>query len=161
MFISLHFWYFLKVGNVFIALLLIFLVAMTRRNVPNVSLKKKKFKVQVLLNVFSAISQIYTRYSMMTGLLVNIGIGFLIVLILAVILITIMFWFDKDSFENPVQMSTGVTTTRVEEELKSDFSFDLDLATALKFLITIEGLLYVVINVRMLKRWVSFVFLYS
>ena len=105
--------------------------------------------------------QIYTTYSMMTGLLVNIGIGFLIVLILAVILITIMFWFDKDSFENPVQMSTGVTTTRVEEELKSDFSFDLDLATALKFLITIEGLLYVVINVRMLKRWVSFVFLYS
>ena len=49
-----------------------------------------------------------------------------------------------------------VTTTRVEEELGYDFGFDLDLATALKALITVEGLLYVVINVRMLKRWVSF-----
>ena len=105
--------------------------------------------------------QIYTTYSMMTGLLVNIGIGFLIVLILAVILITIMFWFDNDPVGNQVQKSTGVTTTRVEEELKSDFGFNLDLATALKLLITIEGLLYVVINVRMLKRWVSFVFIFS
>ena len=101
--------------------------------------------------------QIYTTYSMMTGLLVNIGIGFLIVLILAVILITIMFWFDNDPVENQIQMSTGVTTTRVEEEHGPDFGFTLDLATALKGLITIEGLLYVVINVRMLKKWVSFV----
>ena len=95
----------------------------------------------------------------MTGLLVTIGIGFLIVLILAVILITIMFWFDP--IENQVQMSTGVTTTKVEEQLGSDFGFDLDLATALKFLISIEGLLYVVINVRMLKRWVSLVPIFS
>ena len=51
--------------------------------------------------------QIYTTYSMMTGLLVNIAIGFLIVLILAVILITIMFWFDNDPIGN-VQMGTGV-----------------------------------------------------
>ena len=105
--------------------------------------------------------QIYTTYSMMTGLLVTIAIGFLIVLILAVILITIMFWFDNDPVGNQVQKSTGVTTTRVEEELKSDFGFNLDLATALKLLITIEGLLYVVINVRMLKRWVSFVPIFS
>ena len=102
--------------------------------------------------------QIYTTYSMMTGLLVTIGIGFLIVLILAVILITIMFWFDNAPIESQVQMSTGVTTTRIEEDLESDFGFNLDLATALKGLITIEGALYVVINVRMLKRWVGFVF---
>ena len=105
--------------------------------------------------------QIYTTYSMMTGLLVNIGIGILILLILAVILITITFWFDNNPNPwNKAEMSTvgiTVTTTRVEEEeLGSDFGFDLNLATALKALITVEGLLYVVINVRMLKRWVSF-----
>ena len=100
--------------------------------------------------------QIYTTYSMMTGLLVTIAIGFLIVLILAVILITIMFWFDNDPIGN-VQISDSLTTaTRAEDELKSDFGFNLDLATALKALIILEGLLYVVINVRMLKKWVSF-----
>ena len=99
--------------------------------------------------------QIYTTYSMMTGLLVNIAIGFLIVLILAVILITIMFWFDNDPIGN-VQISDSLTTTtRAEEELESDFGFNLDLASALKALIILEGLLYVIINVRMLKKWVS------
>ena len=96
---------------------------------------------------------------MMTGLLVNIGIGFLIVLILAVIVITIMFWFDNDPIGHPeVQISkTGATAARVEkEEFESDFGFNLDLATALKVLIMLEGLFYVVINVKMLKNWVSF-----
>ena len=89
---------------------------------------------------------------MMAGLLVTIAIGFLIVLILGVILITITFWFDKDPGNvKEVQMSKLLATT-VEVE---DHSFNLDLATALKALIMVEGSLYVIINVRMLKKWVS------
>ena len=87
----------------------------------------------------------------MAGLLVTIAIGFLIVLILGVILITIMFWFDKDNVKE-VQMSTLLATTVKVE----DHGFNLDLATALKALIMVEGSLYVIINVRMLKKWVSF-----
>jgi len=87
-----------SVGNVFIALLLIGLVAMTRRNVPN----------------------IYKTYSMMAGLLVTIAIGFLIVLILGVVLITITFWFDKDPGNvKEVQMSTLLATTVKVEALTS------------------------------------------
>ena len=96
--------------------------------------------------------QIYTTYSMMAGLLVTIAIGFLIVLILGVILITITFWFDKDPGNvKEVQMSKLLATTVKVE----DPGFNLDLATALKALIMVEGSLYVIINVRMLKKWVS------
>ena len=88
----------------------------------------------------------------MAGLLVTIAIGFLIVLILGVILITITFWFDKGPGNvKEVQMSKLLATT-VEVE---DPGFNLDLATALKALIMVEGSLYVIINVRMLKKWVS------
>ena len=86
----------------------------------------------------------------MAGLLVTIAIGFLILLILGVVLITITFWFDKDP--GKVQMSTLLATTVKVE----DPGFNLDLATALKALIMVEGSLYVIINVRMLKKWVSF-----
>ena len=89
---------------------------------------------------------------MMAGLLVTIAIGFLIVLILGVVLITITFWFDKGPGNvKEVQMSTLLATTVKVE----DHSFNLDLATALKALIMVEGSLYVIINVRMLKKWVS------
>ena len=90
---------------------------------------------------------------MMAGLLVTIAIGFLILLILGVVLITITFWFDKDLGNvKEVQMSTLLATTvKVEAP-----GFNLDLATALKALIMVEGSLYVIINVRMLKKWVSF-----
>ena len=93
---------------------------------------------------------------MMTGLLVTIAIGFLIVLILAVILITFLFWFDNHPITDVQKNTGGVTTTRVEEDLKANVGFNLDLATALKALILLEGLLYVVINIRMLKKWVKF-----
>ena len=46
--IFLGFW---KVGNVFIALILIFLVAMTRRKVPNVSFRKLVFFKCVVLKI--------------------------------------------------------------------------------------------------------------
>ena len=96
--------------------------------------------------------QIYKTYSMMAGLLVTIAIGFLIVLILGVVLITITFWFDKDPGNvKEVQMSTLLATTVKVE----DHCFNLDLATALKALIMVEGSLYVIINVRMLKKWVG------
>ena len=93
---------------------------------------------------------------MMTGLLVTIAIGFLIVLILAVILVTFLFWFDNHPIADVQKNTGGVTTTRVEEDLKANVGFNLDLATALKALILLEGLLYVVINIRMLKKWVKF-----
>ena len=137
-----------------IALLLIGLVVMTRRNVPNVSKALFWEKKNLLCNTsYDTLRQIYKTYSMMAGLLVTIAIGFLIVLILGVILITITFWFDKDPGNvKEVQMSKLLATTVKVE----DPGFNLDLATALKALIMVEGSLYVIINVRMLKKWVSF-----
>ena len=60
-------------GNVIIALLLIGLLIMTRKNVPKASC----FILSLLTSV-----QIYTAYSMIAGLFATVSVGFLILLLI-------------------------------------------------------------------------------
>ena len=96
----------------------------------------------------------YTTYSMVTNLLVNIAIGIIILLILSVVVITIMFWFDSPS--DQITMDTlphhdhhtadpGVVGT----------SLEVNLPLVLKILISCEGAAYIVVNMKMLQKWVS------
>ena len=107
-----------------------------------------------LLLYFFILSQMYTTYSMVTNLLVNIAIGIIILLILSVVVITIMFWFDSPS--DQITMDTlphhdhhtadpGVVGT----------SLEVNLPLVLKILISCEGAAYIVVNMKMLQKWVS------
>ena len=99
----------------------------------------------------------YTTYSIVTNLLVNIAIGVIILLILSVVVITIMFWFD----DPPEQIT--VVTFPLEHHVHHIFDteeevgtlMEVNLPLVLKILISCEGVAYIVVNVKMLQKWVS------
>ena len=97
----------------------------------------------------------YTTYSMVTNLLVNIAIGILILLILSVVVITIMFWFDS-----PPEQITMVTFHHFDDHTfdsgeEAATSVEVNLNLVLKILISCEGAAYIVVNMKMLQKWVS------
>ena len=96
----------------------------------------------------------YTTYSMVTNLLVNIAIGILILLILSVVVITIMFWFNSP----PEQMALAIVPHeahhRVLDPEGLGIPMEQNLAMVLKILISFEGAAYIVVNMKMLKKWV-------
>ena len=96
----------------------------------------------------------YTTYSMVTNLLVNIAIGIIILLILSVVVITIMFWFDS-----PPEQITMVTFHHFDDHTfdsgEVGASMELSLPLVLKILISCEGAVYIVVNMKMLQKWVS------
>ena len=107
--------------------------------------------------MYTTLSQMYTTYSMVTTLLVNIAIGVIILLILSVVVITIMFWFDS-----PPEQITFVTFPQDEQhDLQNqtfddvNTSMDVNLPLVLKILISFEGAAYILVNMKMLQKWVS------
>ena len=105
--------------------------------------------------MYTTLSQMYTTYSMVTTLLVNIAIGVIILLILSVVVITIMFWFDS-----PPEQITFVTFPHNEQHDLQTFdevnaSMDVNLPLVLKILISFEGAAYILVNMKMLQKWVS------
>ena len=106
--------------------------------------------------MYTTLSQMYTTYSMVTTLLVNIAIGVIILLILSVVVITIMFWFDS-----PPEQITFVTFPHNEQhdQLQTfddvNTSMDVNLPLVLKILISFEGAAYILVNMKMLQKWVS------
>ena len=107
-----------------------------------------------LLLYFFILSQMYTTYSMVTNLLVNIAIGIIILLILSVVVITIMFWFDS-----PSDQITMVTLPHHDHHTADPgvvgTSLEVNLPLVLKILISCEGAAYIVVNMKMLQKWVS------
>ena len=103
---------------------------------------------------FFILSQMYTTYSMVTNLLVNIAIGIIILLILSVVVITIMFWFDS-----PSDQITMVTLPHHDHHTADPgvvgTSLEVNLPLVLKILISCEGAAYIVVNMKMLQKWVS------
>ena len=105
--------------------------------------------------MYTTLSQMYTTYSMVTTLLVNIAIGVIILLILSVVVITIMFWFDS-----PTEQITFVTFPQDEQHDLQTFdevntSMEVNLPLVLKILISFEGAAYILVNMKMLQKWVS------
>ena len=105
--------------------------------------------------MYTTLSQMYTTYSMVTTLLVNIAIGVIILLILSVVVITIMFWFDS-----PTEQITFVTFPQNEQhDLQTldevNTSMEVNLPLVLKILISFEGAAYILVNMKMLQKWVS------
>ena len=97
--------------------------------------------------------QIYTTYSMVTNLLVNIAVGILILLILSVVVITIMSGLETTTAE-PKQLSIDKENNTLKQD-EDAFSIQLNHALVLKLLISCEGLTYIVVNLKMLRNWVS------
>ena len=90
----------------------------------------------------------YTTYSMVTNLFVNIAIGIIILLILSVVTITFMFWFDS-----PPEQIAMVTFPYIEHHPLEEAGTSMPLV--LKILISCEGVAYIVVNTKMLRKWVS------
>jgi hypothetical protein len=130
-------------GNIIIALLLIGLLVMTRKNVPKASCS--------ILPLLTAV-QIYTAYSTMAGLFSTVSVGLLILLILSGITITIMFWSETSEpgtaeslqADTPEQLPEAALAGR-EESIHS---------LPLTVLIGAEGLAYMVVNIKLLQKWV-------
>ena len=99
----------------------------------------------------TTLSQMYTTYSMVTTLLVNIAIGIIILLILSVVVITIMFWFDSP----PEQITLITFPHNLHTFDEVDTSMEVSLPLVLKILISFEGAAYIVVNIKMLQKWVS------
>ena len=91
---------------------------------------------------------------MVTNLLVNIAIGILILLILSVVVITIMFWFNSP----PEQMALAIVPHEAHHHVLDPeglgIPMEQNLAMVLKILISFEGAAYIVVNMKMLKKWV-------
>ena len=87
--------------------------------------------------------QIYTKISSLVGILANIGIGLMMMVTISALVITLKLWFvnKKKKIEQGDKEEAGVTENFLENVLKG--------------LIGIEWVIFVIINYRLLSKWVS------
>ena len=85
----------------------------------------------------------------MTDILASIGIGAMFMCIISVLVIALSLWFEKEdkvmeeAEENPANIVVYVI-------------FEIYLKHILKILITIQWMIYVGVNSRLLYKWVRF-----
>ena len=86
--------------------------------------------------------QIYTKISSLVGILANIGIGLMMMVTISALVITLKLWFGLNKkIEQGDKEEAGETEHFLENVLKG--------------LIGIECVVFVIINYRLLSKWVS------
>ena len=87
--------------------------------------------------------QIYTKISSLVGFLANIGIGLMLMCMISTLVITLNLWFEHNNEEEEDQKEAGQSKYYLEHVMKA--------------LIGIEGMVYIIANIRLLRKWVSFI----
>ena len=85
----------------------------------------------------------------MTDILASIGIGAMFMCIISVLVIALSLWFEKE--DNVIK-----ETEENPADIVAYVIFEIYLKHILKFLITIQWIIYVGVNSRLLYKWVRF-----
>ena len=137
--------FFFALANIIIASILIALVYVTRRHIPEVFNSRK---VNLRTMCFSFV-QVHKSFSMVASFLSALTIGLMITCIICVLIIVILS-YQKNFINDQADGENSNESLELLLRLKGPQNE----GEIMEFIILIQGLLYCIINIALLGKWV-------